>query len=306
MKLTTAPKSALKYYLEYLVIEKGFSKLTIGNYKSHLTKFVNWLEKNNHSDLLKVDLKIINDYRKYLLNYGGLSRRTQVQHVISLRLLFAFLIKRGFDVLDPQKIEISRVAGKITKFLNPKMIEKLLNSPVLSKPGGLRDRVILEVLFSTGLRVGELVSLNIDQIDLESKQFSIVGKGGKPRLVFLTTDAVDWIGRYLNSRLDRWKPLFTRISGRKAPIYSEGLEMRLTKRSIQAMVEKYCIKANLPFKISPHGIRHSFATDLLNNGASLRDIQEMLGHASLSSVQIYTHVTQNRLKEIHEKCHTTF
>jgi site-specific recombinase XerD len=190
------------------------------------------------------------------------------------------------------------------KFLNYDQVRKLLDQPILGDIKGLRDRALLELLFSTGLRVSELVSLNRDQMDLQSREFGVIGKGRKHRVVFLSDRAASWIEKYLDKREDYWRPLFVRYSGKQPDITSDGDEMRLTVRSVQRMVDRYCRLAHLPIKISPHGLRHSFATDLLKNGANLRDVQEMLGHKNIATTQIYTHVTQAQLRKVHEKFHS--
>jgi site-specific recombinase XerD len=177
-----------------------------------------------------------------------------------------------------------------------------MESPQISDEAGLRDRAMLETLFSTGLRVSELVKLNRDQINLERKEFGVKGKGNKIRLVFLSNEAAQWISRYLNIRKDSFQPLFIRYSG---PTVSEknSDKMRLTPRSVERILKKYSRKCGLPFDAHPHTIRHSFATDLLIAGADLRSVQEMLGHESIRTTQIYTHVTNRHLKEVHKKYH---
>ncbi len=309
MSISTIPQLALITFLEHLEVERNLSPLTIRNYRHYLTRFNNWFLSKGHRDLKELDQKIVREYRVYLARYVDeqgktLCKRTQSYHVISLRAFLKFLIKNDLPVLHPEKIDLPKAESKHMKFLNIEKIERLLSQPLLSKKGGLRDKAILEVLFSTGLRVSELVSLNRDQLDLKSREFGVIGKGRRPRVVFLSTRARDWLARYLNSREDRWQPVFVRYSGTKPALTSDGEEMRLTTRSIQRLVDKYSRKAKLPIKISPHGIRHSFATDLLVNGASLRAVQEMLGHKNIATTQIYTHVTQPQLKKIHDQKHS--
>jgi site-specific recombinase XerD len=180
----------------------------------------------------------------------------------------------------------------------------LLQQPDIGSLGGLRDRAMLEVLFSTGLRVSELVSLNRDQVDTKRREFGVIGKGRRPRVVFLSDRAVKWLDEWLARRDDEWQPVFIRLAQRRPDLTADGQEMRLTSRSVQRVVDGYCRKAHLSIKITPHGIRHSFATDLLSNGAGLRDVQEMLGHKNIATTQIYTHVTQPQLKKVHEKFHS--
>jgi site-specific recombinase XerD len=234
----------------------------------------------------------------------GLSKKTQSYYVIALRSWLKWLIKHDAPVLHPEKIDLPKADSRQMEFLAVDKIEELLAQPQLSTQTGLRDRAILEVLFSTGLRVSELVSLNREQVNTQSREFGVIGKGRRPRVVFLSPRAADWLDRWIATREDKWSPVFVRFSGKRENILSDGEEMRLTTRSVQRLVEKYCRKAHLPIQVSPHGIRHSFATDLLSNGASLRDVQEMLGHKNISTTQIYTHVTRPQLKKAHDTYHT--
>jgi len=191
------------------------------------------------------------------------------------------------------------------QFLNgQEHIEKFLSQPDLSSKTGLRDKAMLEVLFSTGLRVSELVSLSRDQLNIESREFGVIGKGRRPRVVFLSDRAATWLIQWLNSREDNWRPVFIRLAKSKPDLLADGEEMRLSTRSVQRVVDKYARQARLPIKISPHGLRHTFATDLLSNGAGLRDVQEMLGHKNIATTQIYTHVTQPKLKKTHGEFHS--
>lgn len=311
MHVSTLPQTALITFLEHLEVERNLSRLTIRNYSHYLRRFNAWFESKGYKDLSELNQDVIRSYRVYLAKYiddkgRTLSKRTQSYYIISLRSMLKFLVKNDVAVLHPEKIDLPKAESHHMKFLNTEKIETLLNQPLLSKTGGLRDKAILEVLFSTGLRVSELVGLNRDQIDLKSREFGVIGKGRRPRIVFLSHRSVDWLSRYLNSREDNWNPIFIRYSGQKPDLLSDGEEMRLTSRSVQRIVDKYCRKAKLPIKISPHGIRHSFATDLLTNGASLRDVQEMLGHKNIATTQIYTHVTQPQLRKIHDERHTDF
>ena len=214
--------------------------------------------------------------------------------------MLKYLIKRDINVISPDKIDLPKAESRSIKFLERDSVDRLLNMPEISKIEGLRDKAILEVLFSTGLRVSELVGLNRDQINFDRREFGVIGKGRRARVVFLSDTAVEWLNRYLKERSDNSRALFIRYSG-KTPEDAEAL--RLTSRSVQRLVEKYVKKARLPIKITPHGLRHSFATDLLHGGADLRAIQEMLGHKNVSTTQIYTHITNPQLKEIHEKFH---
>jgi len=309
MAVSTIPEKALLDFLESLEVEKNLSNLTIRNYGHYLRRFNDWFKARGHDDLLQLNQDNLRKYRVFLARHVNdqgrtLSKKTQGYHVIALRSWFKWLVKQDIDVLHPEKIELPKGESTPMKFASVEKIEGLLSIPDVSKPGGLRDRAILEVLFSTGLRVSELVGLNRDQIDLKRREFGVIGKGRRPRVVFLSDRAALWLERWLDIREDNWKPVFTRFSGKKEALYTDGDEMRLTTRSVQRLVDKCSRRAHLPIKLSPHGIRHSFATDLLSNGAGLRDVQEMLGHKNIATTQIYTHVTRPQLRRIHEKHHS--
>lgn len=300
-------------YLEDLQISRHCSPLTIRNYQHYLNRFYQWLKANFPQVKPEgLNLDIIKKYRIFLARFIGLdgvslSRSTQAYHVIALRSFLRWLIKNDYRTLAPEKIELPKAESRSLKFLTTKQVERLLAQPIVSTPQGLRDKAILEVLFSTGLRVSELVKLNKDQIDLKRREFGVIGKGGRPRVVFLSQRAAKWLGKYLALRNDPWQPLFIRFTGRKPQkiinTSLKGEEMRLSVRSVQRIVEKYVKKAKLPIKITPHGLRHSFATDLLMAGADLRSVQEMLGHKNIATTQIYTHITNRQLKQIHEAFH---
>jgi site-specific recombinase XerD len=297
-------------FLEYLEIEKGCSPLTIREYRHYLQRFQKWLTEN--SPTIKpeeINLELIRMYRLYLAHFRArndlpLKRVTQSYHIVALRAFLRYLlVQRDIPTLSPEKIELPKQSSRSVAFLNPEQMERLLNSPQISNIIGLRDRAILETLFSTGLRVSELVSLNRDKIDLERKEFGVKGKGNKVRVVFLSDTAAQWIERYLQSRQDRFKPLFIRHSG-KVDIQKSGENMRLTVRSVQRTVAKYTKRSGLPIDATPHTLRHSFATDLLMSGADIRSVQEMLGHESIRTTQVYTHVTNRHLKEVHKAFHS--
>jgi site-specific recombinase XerD len=297
-------------FLEYLEIEKGCSPLTIRDYKLYLKRFHNWLTENSPATKPEdINPELIRRYRLYLAHLPArdglpLQRVTQSYHIVALRAFLRYLlVQRDIPTLSPDKIELPKQSSRSITFLNPEQIERLLNSPQISNIIGLRDRTILETLFSTGLRVSELVSLNRDQIDLERKEFGIKGKGNKVRVVFLSDTAAEWIERYLRSRQDNFKPLFMRHSG-KVDTRNNGEKMRLTARSIQNIVSKHAKRAGLPIEATPHTLRHSFATDLLISGADIRSVQEMLGHESIRTTQVYTHVTNRHLKEVHKAFHS--
>jgi len=309
MALTTNPSSALISFLEHLEVERNVSQLTIRNYSHYLRRFNDWFIAQKKTDLKQLDMDTLRSYRLYLAHLEGdkgqaLSKKTQSYHVIGLRSWFKWLVKNDMPVLNPEKIDLPKAESKSMKFLNIDQIERLLGQPDLEKQNGLRDRAMLEVLFSTGLRVSELVSLNRDQVDVRRREFGVIGKGRRPRVVFLSDRAASWLQKWLDSRADNWRPVFIRFSQHHPDLLADGEETRLTTRSVQRFVDGYCRKAKLPVKITPHGIRHSFATDLLFNGAGLRDVQEMLGHKNIATTQIYTHVTQPQLKKIHQQFHS--
>jgi len=311
MASSTLLEPAFLNFLEHLEVERNVSQLTIRNYSHYIRRFNNWAKNNGIKDLKELNQDKIRKYRVYLARLVNqknepLSKKTQSYHIIVLRSWLKWLVKMDAQVIHPEKIDLPKTESIPMKFISPEKIDRLLNQPSISSKTGLRDKAILEVLFSTGLRVSELVSLNRDQIDLERAEFGVIGKGRRPRVVFLSDRAKIWLDKWLKSREDNWRPVFVRFSGKKPDLLADGEEMRLTSRSVQRIVDKYCRKAHLPVKLSPHGIRHSFATDLLYNGAGLRDVQEMLGHKNIATTQIYTHVTRPKLRKIHGKFHSKF
>ncbi|MBI3955333.1 tyrosine-type recombinase/integrase [Candidatus Gottesmanbacteria bacterium] len=303
-------EKAIVDFLEYLEIEKNSSKLTIRNYRHYLTRFLTYCQKANSQNIRcnDITMDLIRSFRLYLSRLDDkngltLKKITQNYHLIALRALLRYLIKKDIKTLAPEKIDLAKADARSLKFLTRDQVDRLLNMPVVSTRNGLRDKAILETLFSTGLRVSELVRLNRDSIDLSSREFGVIGKGQKIRVVFLSETAVIWIKKYLAIRNDIYLPLFIRYGGIKEEITASGEKLRLNVRSVQRIVAKYARKARLPIAITPHGLRHSFATDLLSNGADLRAIQEMLGHKNIATTQIYTHVTNPQLKSIHQKFH---
>jgi len=298
----------IEEFLEYLEIEKNCSPLTLRNYKHYLNRFSDWLKDNfTKIDLSSIGLEVIKKYRVFLSRFiakngSPLSRITQSYHVIALRAFLRFLTKNDYRTISPEKIELPKAESRSLKFLTTEQVERLLAQPEISKPQGLRDKAILETLFSTGLRVSELVSLNRDQIDLERREFSVIGKGRRLRVVFLSKSAAEWLKKYLDLRTDSWPPLFIRMVN-KPEIVQDGKKLRLTARSIQRIVKKYVKKAKLSVDATVHTLRHSFATDLLMAGADIRSVQELLGHKNISTTQIYTHVTNRQLRDVHEAFH---
>lgn len=286
-------------FLEYLELERNASQLTIRNYDHYLKRF---LEFANDIEPKDIDLGLIRKYRLFL-SRKPLKRVTQNYFMIALRAFLKYLARQDISTLSPEKVELGEQEPRPLKILDDSQLQQLLDAPQTAKKDGLRDRAILETLFSTGLRVSELASLNRDTINLNRREFGIIGKGGKERVVFLSDSACAWLTKYLNFRKDSFKPLFIRFQGRIDPT-DGGVAMRITPRSIERIIEKYVKKVGLPVKATPHTLRHSFATDLLINGADIRSVQEMLGHSNISTTQIYTHITNKQLREVHQAFHS--
>ena len=291
-------------FLEYLEIEQNRSQKTIRNYDHYLTRI---LDYGGDVSIKDIDQEFVRKWRLWLNRLGTnvndeLQKNTLNYHLIALRSFLKFCTKRNIDAMAADKIELSRVVRKQVTFLNPEELERLFAQPNLETPQGLRDRAILELLFSSGLRVSELVGLDQDHINLKRREFMVRGKGQKDRPIFISPDAADWLQRYIDKRTDNVKPLFIRYSGTKA-VDRSGNYHRLTARSVQRMVAKYALLAGITKHVSPHTLRHSFATDLLMNGADLRSVQALLGHSNISTTQIYTHVTDPHLKSVHERFH---
>lgn len=298
-------------FLDYCEVEKGLSDKTQENYQRYLQKFVSWLEKAQKANIRPHDLTPddIWDYRLYLSrskHHRGkpLKKISQNYYLIALRALLSYFTAKDIVSLPADKIKLPKDAKKenVVKFLGLEQIEKLLLAPNTKKPSGLRDKSILEAFFSTGLRVAELVALNKEQFNnIKNKkdlELSIIGKGSYPRTVYFSERALSWLKKYLETRKDKEKALFINYRSKK------GVERRLTRRSVERIVKKYTILAGVPIFTTPHTLRHSYATDLLSQGVDLRTIQEFLGHRSITSTQIYTHVTSKRLRDIHRKYHS--
>ncbi|MDP3941061.1 MAG: tyrosine-type recombinase/integrase [bacterium] len=296
-------------FLEYLEIEKNCSKLTIRDYRHYLEVFLLWFEKSHPSKSVSdINLDVVRKYRVFLSNKSDpkgqtLKKVTQNYYVIALRSLLRYLIKNDIKTLEPSKIDLPKTESRSLKFLEREQIDRLVTMPDTSKEDGVRDRAIIELLFSTGLRVSELVKLNHPQINIERREFGVVGKGGRARVVFISERAAEWLTRYLSMRKDGFKPVFIRYSGAVDEEYN-GEKMRLTARSVERIVKKYVRQARLPVDATVHTMRHSFATDLLTNGADLRSVQEMLGHKNIATTQIYTHVTNKQLRDVHKTFHS--
>ncbi len=297
-------------FLEYCEIERNLSPLTIRDYRHYLNFFDNWQKDNSPlSKPQDLTVDVVRKFRVYLAHFLSpngnlpLKKVTQNYYVIALRSFLRYLTRRDFKVVTPDKIELPKVESRSLKFLDRDQLERLLVQPEVSTDRGLRDKAMMEMLFSTGLRVSELCKLNRDQINLERREFGIIGKGGRVRVVFLSDRACIWLEKYLERRVDTYKALFIRYAGNQEPVIT-GEKMRLTSRSVQRMIDKYVKKARLPVKATPHVLRHSFATDLLFNGADLRSVQELLGHKNVATTQIYTHVTNAQLKDVHKSFHS--
>lgn len=314
MALKKAQKPIIKYitdFLEYLEIEKGLGNKTQETYSRLLNKFFNWLKENNLQNLKPHQLtdEHIWKYRVFLSRHINkkteepLKKSTQNHYLIVLRNLLNFFADRDILAFPAEKIKLAKkTEEKSVKFLRLEEIEKLLLTPNTKNLTGLRDRAILESLFSSGMRVAELVSLDKDQLKITSAtkdlEISIVGKGNRSRTVYFSERSLNWLKKYLETRKDKDRALFVRYKGPK------DSPLRLTTRSIENIVKKYAIKAGIPIFTVPHTLRHSFATDLLGKGVDLRTIQEFLGHKSIATTQIYTHVVSKRLKDIHRKFHS--
>lgn len=292
-----------RQFLEYIEIERGLSLKTIENYGRYLARF---LKEMNIRKISDIDENKIREFRLKLNRANGIKikgqsstsmkKNTQNYYLIALRSFLKFLKKRNINATTPDVIELAKVGGRDLDLVSSAELERLLNSPDTNTLSGLRDKAILELFFSTGLRLSELCSLNRD-LDLSKDEFSIRGKGEKVRVVFLSDDAKSAINKWLSKRDDMSEPMFVALSHRK------NESARLTPRSIERIVKQYAINSGISKKVTPHILRHSFATNLLSNGADIRSVQMMLGHANIATTQVYTHITDKRLKEIHKKFH---
>lgn len=298
-------------FLEYIEIEKGRSLKTVENYDHYLKRF---LEFSKVSDPKDITDNLVRKYHVWLnrqtvkgslrggeegINSGTLKKKTQNYHLIALRAFLKYLVRRGITSLPPERIDLAKVGERHLDLMSSEDLGRLLSAPEGEGIGALRDRAMLELLFSTGLRVSELCSLS-RYIDLQKDELSVRGKGEKVRVVFLSSEAKEAVKKYIDKRGDVDDALFIKhTKGGSATAKS----LRLTQRSVERTVKHYAIKAGISKKVTPHVIRHSFATDLLENGADLRSVQAMLGHSNISTTQIYTHVTDKGLHEIHKQFH---
>ena len=292
-------------FLEYLEIEKGRSVKTVENYDRYLVRFFAHAKVSSPA---RITEPAVREFRLHLnrtpsakasAGQAGLKLITVNYYLIALRAFLKFLRKRDIESLNPERIELAKVGGRDLDLISAAELERLMEGPTKSNSlPGLRDKAILELFFSTGLRVSELCGLNRD-LDLTRDEFSVRGKGEKVRVVFLSTAAKSAIKNYLAKRTDMDEALFVQI-GKSA---KSAKDLRLTPRSIERMVKHYAIKAGITRKVTPHIIRHSFATDLLENGADLRSVQALLGHQNIATTQVYTHVTDRHLREVHKAFH---
>lgn len=290
-------------FLEYLEIERSRSQKTIENYHHYLKRFLNWAKISEPKD---ITAELVRSYRIYLNrktddNGKELKKVTQNYHIIAIRSFLKYLSKRDIKSLAAEKIEVGKNPSHEIEFLDSDELDRLLRSANGSDIKSLRNRAILELLFSAGLRVSELISINRDQLNISRQEFSVTGKGDKIRIVFISDTAKEALEKYLNKRMDIDPALFIRFSKKKKT--ENEKTKRLTPRSIQRIVKYYASKAGIVKDVHPHTLRHSFATDLLSNGADIRSVQTMLGHSSITTTQIYTHITNKQLKEIHKQFH---
>lgn len=297
----------IKEFLEYLEIERGRSDKTVRNYGFYLTRFSDWAKSPSP---VEIDGDMVRNFRLHLnrdvagRNEPALAKATQNYHLIALRAFLKYLAKRDVKSLSAEKIELAKQGSRHVEFLEKEELDR-----ILAEPGkdptilGYRDRTILELLFSTGLRVSELAGLKIEQVNLKNDEFTVMGKGKKHRIVFLSPEAKEVIKTYLSRRQDVSPYLFVRHDkARKAKVVGEESKP-LTPRSIQRLVDRYARMAGITKEVTPHTMRHTFATDLLRNGADIRAVQTMLGHASITTTQVYTHITDRELKRVYQSFH---
>ena len=299
-----------RQFLEYLEIEKGRSIHTVTNYDHYLSRF---LEYSKVSDPKKLTEEMVRDYRLWLNRQPGtkvgrqvdtLKRKTQNYYLIALRAFLKYLRRRGVDSLNPERIELAKVPERSLDLISPAELTRLMEAPEQNTLVGMRDSAMLELLFSTGLRVSELCGLSQEDVDLSRDEFSVRGKGDKVRVVFLSDTAREAIRGYLKERKDFDDAMFVQYGKNAKQTSIKNKDLRLTPRSVQRIIKKYATIAGITRKVTPHVIRHSFATDLLSNGADLRSVQALLGHAHIGTTQIYTHVTDKHLRDIHKKFHS--
>lgn len=292
-----------RQFLEYIELERGRSVKTIENYDRYLSRY---LTQMGIKTVAQISEDNIREFRQWLNRQpgsdGSMKRRTQNYYLIALRAFLKFLRKREIECISPERIELAKLPERSLDLISSLELERLLTSANGTDERSLRDRAILELFFSTGLRVSELCSLDND-LDLTRDEFSVRGKGEKVRVVFLSPSAKDAIKAYLKVRKDMEDALFVSASAIGTKKGDKRAPTRLTPRAIELMIKTYAAKAGITKKVTPHVLRHSFATDLLSNGADIRSVQALLGHASINTTQIYTHVTDAHLREVHKKFH---
>ncbi len=290
-------------FLEYIEIERGRAVKTVENYDHYLTRFFGQMQITDTADITEEKVR---EFRLWLnrqpgTNKDSMKRKTQNYYLIALRAFLKFLRKRDIVSLSPEKIELAKVPERHLDLISPTELNRLLAATDGADERSLRDKAILEMLFSTGLRVSELCALDND-LDITRDEFSVRGKGDKVRVVFLSDAAKDAVRAYLKARTDMEPALF--VSAARKSETKKRIPSRLTPRSIELLIKTYAAKAGITKKVTPHVMRHSFATDLLSNGADIRSVQQLLGHASINTTQIYTHVTDAHLREVHKKFHS--
>lgn len=291
-------EAAKRQFLEYIEIERGRAVKTIENYDHYLSRYFSQMQIRDVSDISEQSVR---EFRLWLNRQpgtaaGSMKRRTQNYYMIALRAFLKFLRKRDIAAISPEKIELAKLPERQLDLITPAELARLMEAARGTEEKNLRDIAILELLFSTGLRVSELCALDTD-LDLTQDSFSVRGKGDKVRVVFLSPTAKSTVAAYLKARKDMAEALFVNVPRGKA------IPARLTPRSVERLIETCAVKAGITKKVTPHILRHVFATDLLNNGADIRSVQQLLGHASINTTQIYTHITDAHLREIHKKYH---
>jgi len=294
-------------FLQYLEIERGRSLKTLENYDRYLSRFIEQAKVKEPKDITD---EAVRGFRVWLNRQAGvddglggnvtMKKRTQNYYLIAIRQFLKFMVREKITSLSPERIELAKVGDRQLDLLTSEELSRLLAAPKGNGESALRDKAIFELLFSTGLRVSELCNLNSDSVDLKKDEFTVRGKGEKVRVVFLSDEAKKSLKSYLDSRKDMDEAMFTQLGRGK----KNNKSLRLTPRSVERIRIKHAVSVGIGKKITPHGLRHSFATDLLQNGADIRSVQAMLGHANIATTQIYTHVTDRQLKEVHKKFHS--